>query len=408
MALQRAETVDIDSPRMRVAGRDALSLALIDARNHSLRWMAACEQALAPAALRAPPQGGGHAPLWIFGHLAWFQERWIARNLQRSRGTTCDAAQARLASILPRADDLYDPAAAAPARGGVPDLPDPQATREYLVDTLETTLELLAGAEESDDALYFYRLALCHEDRRGEALATLAQTLGFDAGMLALPATVAPREALSFPATTHDLGCARGGFVFDNEQWAHEVAIPDFEIDAQAVSWAQFAEFVEDGGYDDARWWTTEGWAWVQRVGRRCPRHVEQLRRGVLAQRFGKLARVPLAQPALHLAWYEAEAWCCWAGRRLPTEVEWELAAFAGASRGLRWGQVWEWTASTARPYPGFAVLPGQDSRAAFGNAKVLRGASFATPGRLRSERLRRFRDPERDDGFFGFRSCAV
>lgn len=407
--MRRGESVDIDSPRMREAGRDALSLALIDARNHSLRWMAACEQALAASDWGVPPQAGIDPPLWTFGHLAWFQERWIARNLQRARGTACDPSQARLASILAQADDWYDPQAVGEARRRELELPEPQATRQFLVDTLETTLELLAATDDSDDALYFHRLALFHEDWHAEALAVLSQAVGFDAGLLAAPATAAPGRPLFFPATVHSLGSAPGGFVFDNEKWAHEVAIPEFEIDAQAVSWAQFGEFVEDGGYDDARWWSGVGWDWVQRLGRRCPRHVEQLRHGVLAQRFGRLTRVPLAQPAMHLSWYEADAWCRWAGRRLPTEVEWEHAALAGASRGLRWGQVWEWTASTLRPYPGFAADPWRDySQPWFGRHKVLRGASFATRGRLRDARLRHFLAPERDDGFLGFRSCAA
>ena len=408
--MTQVQAPDIDSPAVRRAGRDALSLALIDARNRSLRWLAACEAALPAPDLKVPLLAEIDPPLWSFGHLAWFQERWIARNLQRARGPGCDAAQARLASVLPQADGLYDPQAVAHDARWQLALPDAAATRQYLVDTLETTLELLAQSDESDDALYFFRLALLHEDQQAEALATLAQTLGLDPmGLLELQATGAPRAALFFPATLHEMGVRPGGFAFDNEQPAHEVAIPGFEIDAQAVSWAQYAEFVEDGGYDEARWWTPEGWDWVTRTQRRSPRHVEQLRHGVLAHRFGKLARVPLAQAAMHLAWYEADAWCRWAGRRLPTEVEWDHAARAGASRGLRWGQVLEWTASTFRPYPGFVAGPWSDySQPGFGSTRVLRGASFATPGRLRGAALRRFLAPARDDAFSGFRSCAA
>jgi ergothioneine biosynthesis protein EgtB len=288
------------------------------------------------------------------------------------------------------------------------DLPDLLTTKQYLVATLETTLDLLDAADETDDALYAYRLALFHEDLQCEALACLSQTLGFDTGLLPVPPRLAARPPLLFPATRHTLGVSRGGFVFDNEQWAHEQAVPEFEIDAQAVSWAQYTEFVEDGGYDDARWWSADGWAWVQRTQRRCPRHVEQMRHGVLAQHFGSLTRMPLAQPVAHVAWYEADAWCRWAGRRMPTELEWEHAALAGASRGLRWGQVWEWTASTFRPYPGFSAGPVRDySQPCFGTHKVLRGASLATRPRLRDERFRAFHPPERDDIFSGFRSCA-
>ena len=112
---------------------------------------------------------------------------------------------------------------------------------------------------------------------------------------------------------------------------------------------------------------------------------------------------------ALIKAWYEADAWCRWAGRRLPSEVEWEAAAHQGASRGWRWGDVWEWTATTFRPYPGFAPGPLRDySQAAFGTHKVLRGASFATRSRMKHPKYRNFFLPERDDIFVGFRSCAL
>src|SRR5205085_7087253 len=158
------------------------------------------------------------------------------------------------------------------------------------------------------------------------ALAETAQALDLKveggSGLLADIAVAPPREPLLFPATRWPLGSFPGGFVFDNEKWAHDVEVPEFDIDAQPVTWAQYGEFVEDGGYDEPSWWSEPGRAWLQHEGRRVPRYVDQLRQGVLQQRFGRLARVPLAQPALHVSWYEADAWCRWAGRRLPTEVE--------------------------------------------------------------------------------------
>lgn len=399
---------NVESARMRHATKDWLSLALIDARNHSLRWITACEKGLGGAALQVPERPEIDPPLWTLGHIGWFQERWIGRNMQRDRGEAGDATQPRLASILPDADRWYDSAQAPhDERWSLP-LPDLQATKQYLVETLETTLDLLGNARDDDAALYFYRLALFHEDQHIEAFAVLAQTLGFDPGLSAPLTASAPRPPLLFPATRWAMGSPPGGFAFDNERPAHEVAVPEFEIDAQAVSWAQYCEFVEDGAYDEARFWSEAGWRWLQREGRRTPRHVDQMRQGVLQSRFGRLARVPLNQPVVHVSWYEAEAWCRWAGRRLPSEVEWEVAAHQGASRGFRWGDVWEWTATTFRPYPGFIAGPDREwSAPAFGRDKVLRGASFATPGRLHHPTLRNFHPPETDAEFCGFRSCA-
>ena len=394
---------------MRHAGRGLLSLALMDARNHTLRWFGVIEDAEHAAGQDLSPSPELDPPLWTLGHVGWFQERWIARNVQRARGPACDPTRPRLTSIETNADNWFDSAHVDRAQRWRLELPDAQAVRLYLAQTLDTTLELLESADESDDALYFYRLALFHEDIHSEAFACALQTFGIDAGLLPPPQGAAPRPPLVLPATRHTLGSAPGGFMFDNEKWAHDEAVPEFEIDARPVSWGQFTEFVEDGGYDDSRWWSPDGWDWVQRTGRRCPRHVEQMRHGVLAQRNGRLTRVPLAQPVMHVSWHEADAWCRWAGRRLPTEVEWECAAVAGASMGFAWGQVWEWTASTFRPYPGFAADPWRElSQPAFGTHKVLRGASFATRARMRHARYRNFELPERDDIFCGFRSCAA
>ena len=393
--MEGVKIANVDTAQMRHAGRELLSLALMDARNHSLRWAAAFEASKA-----------GAAPLlWQLGRLGWFQEYWIARNVQRQRGERCDATRPKLASILPHADAMFESAPAAP-------LVDLQTIRQYLVETLETTLELLDGAADDDDALYFYRLALLREDDCVERFAVLAQTLGFDTGLRAPLPTPSVRPPLLFPATRLLLGSAPGGFVPDTEKWAHEVALPEFEIDSQAVTWAQYGEFVEDGGYDDRRHWTATGWAWVQAQGRRTPRFVDQMRQGVLQQRFGRLVRVPLAQPSMHVSGFEADAWCRWAGRRLPGEAEWEAAALQGATRGFRWGDVREWTAGTLRPYPAApqAASPGQsdDDENAAEPRRVLRGASFATRGRLRHEKARDAQAPGFDEGFCGFRSCAV
>ena len=395
---------------MRHAGKGLLSLALMDARNHTLRWFGVFEEAQRASgqAVAATPELD--PPLWTLGHVGWFQERWIARNVQRQRGEAADASGPRLASIEPRADDVFDPRCHGRAERWAVALPDATGLRGYLAETLEATLDLLAGAGDSDAALYFYRLALLHEDRLCEALAACAQALQLNAA--AAPwqprSALAPRDPIGFGAQRFMLGSAPGGLVPPGERWAHEVQLPEFEIDAQALSWARYAEFAADGGYDDAQWWTGEGWDWVRAQGRRAPRYVEQLRHGVLLQRLGQMQRVGAAQAAVHVSRHEAQAWCRWAGRRLPTEPEWELAATTGAARGFVWGEVFEWVGGSARAWPGGpAQLPGFAPAPPLGSCGVLRGASWMSRARCKHPRARRFVPPQHDAAFCGFRSCA-
>ena len=411
----------IDSPLMRRAGRELLSLALMDARNHTLQLFGQYQNELEAVNFVVPKSSTINPPLWTLGHVGWFQERWIGRNLQRALGSRCPPGQARLPSIELEADSWWSPDAPYESRW-VLALPDMQACRDYLLETLESTLDLLEKAGSDDDALYFYRLALFHEDLQGEALVHGAQALGLALEPLwqkvFTPPPMALREPLLMPATRWQLGSAdtEPGFAFDNEQPAHAISVPEFEIDAQPVTWAQYAEFVADGGYDCEALWLPAGWQWLQRLaaseGRRGPRYVEQIGAAsgaVIQSRFGQPMRMQGHQPAMHMSWWEAQAWCRWAGRRLPTEVEWELAAHTAARRGFRWGDVWEWTASTFGPYPGFVQQAGQtESSACFGTHKVLRGASFATRARLKHPKFRNFQPPERDDIFCGFRSCSL
>lgn len=397
---------------MRRAGRELLSLALIDARNRTLRWLSAFAGADVTAA-----SAEFDPPLWLVGHVGWFQECAIARNVQRALGAHATRA-VPLASIEPRADAWFDPTVTTrEQRWRDTDVGDAHL-RDYLAATLETTLELLERAEESDAGLQTYRLTLAHEDHAAEQLAVLAQAVG-----LATPAaralwpiwpSRARREPLWFPAQRHALGTPRGGFVPDNERWAHDEAVPEFEIDAQPVQWAQFVEFADDGGYDDPQWWSVAGWAWAERQERRAPRYVEQLGQAVLARRAGQLQRVAATQAVAHVSWYEADAWCRWAGRRLPTELEWELAVTAGRTRGLVWGDVHEWTAGRAGLWSGEPPsaapprVPELPPGASSMQCRVTRGASVMTVPRLRHPKARAFHRPESDAPFVGFRSCGL
>ena len=367
-----------DPQAVRHAGRELLSLALMDARNHLLQSLAQDESAPAQRlALRA----------------AWHQEHWVACHVQRGRGEGCDPAGVRLAGVEP---------ALASWLVSDSDPPGAARVRELLAQTLDITLDLLACTPEDDAALHFFRQSLLHEDRLCEALDERLRR--------ATPPARVQREPLWMPAQRWMLGSPLGGFVPVNERWGHEVAVPEFEIDTQPVNWGQFVEFADDGGYDRAECWSPDGWAWVQATGRRAPAFVEQLRGGVVVQRGSGMAKAAAGQPVMHVTRHEAQAWCHWAGRRLPTEPEWEIVASTAASRGFVWGDVFEWVAGRARLWPGAPSRspPGALDRVPDYAAGVQRGGSFATRPRWRHAKARRFVPPDSDTMFCGFRSCAL
>ena len=386
-------------------------------------------------------------PLWELGHLGWFQERWCLRY---------NGSPALLPSILPDADELYDSAAVAHAiRWDLP-LPNLEQTLAYLDQVLQRVLEKLQRGEKQLD--YFSRLALFHEDMHGEAFYYTRQTLAYPRP----PFSLAPgTENLSgdihndsaIPGGKMMMGAtAEDGFVFDNEKWAHEVDIKPFRISRSAVSHGQFASFVEDGGYQRRELWSEQGWYWRQQAHAVAPVYWVKQGKQWMLRHFNEFTPLPLEAAVIHVNWFEADAYCRWAGRRLPTEPEWEMAAATEPAnkeikRRYPWGNtpptkeqahldgfvsgpcsissfpsgdsgwscrqmignVWEWTQDWFLPYPGFEIDPYQEySQPWFGNHKVLRGGCFATRARLLRNTWRNFYTPDRRDVFSGFRTCAL
>ena len=314
-------------------------------------------------------------PLWEIGHVGWFQEYWCLR--RRADGTFAD-------SMLPGADALYDSSSVAHGtRWGLP-LPDLKATRAYLANVLERVLARIEREPEDEALRYFVRLATLHEDMHAEAFHYTHQTLSY----------AAPFDN-SQPVKGGDIDCKggtfqmgakadSGDFVFDNEKWAHEVEVAPFRIASAPVTNAQFLAYVEDGG-KAPRYWSKLGGQWMER-------------------RFSKFMPLQGEAPVRHVDWHEAQAWCRWAERRLPSEAEWQFAAAS-----FHWGDVWEWTSGAFDPFPGFSADPYTDySQPWFGTHKVLKGASFATPRRLVRPGFRNFYLPERGDVFAGFRTCRI
>lgn len=401
---------------IRHASATELALALSDSRARTLALFDAFERALGCSAT-VPKRPELNPPLWELGHIGWFAEFWLARNPQRLRGVAADPNAARTDSLLGQADALFNSSTVTHDARWQLRLPDANTIRAYLQSTLAQTLALLACSETTDDALYFFRLSLLHEDMHGEAWLQMAQTLGIgieahagsSCGLLDATSAALACPQIELPACKWRLGSDNTGFVFDNELGAHTVALPALAIDARPVSLTQFLAFVEDDGYTNARWWSAQGWQWLTGLPNapvQHPQHLHRTASGWRQQRFGQWTTADLAAPAMHISYFEAQAWCQWAGRRLPSEAEWEYAALSQPQH-FAWGQVWEWTASAFAPYPGFSAHPYHDYSAPwFGSHQVLRGASFATHPRLAHARYRNFFLPQRNDMFAGFRSC--
>ena len=391
--------------------------------------------------------------LWEIGHVTWFQEKWALRH---ARGE---------APILADGDSLYDSAAIPhDTRWSLP-LPSRAETLAYMTMVRDRVLERIEQGNLTEDDRYFIMLGVFHEDMHTEAFTYTRQTHGWSAPVFSGLEPMSSGEAgplrgdAEIPGGRFLLGASRAEpFVFDNEKWAHVLEVQQFAIARAAVTQDEFLEFVERRGYLRREFWSEPGWGWREGAGAEHPLYWKRETAGRwLRRNFDTWVPLEPHRPVLHVNWWEAEAYCHWAGRRLPTEAEWELAASAvpgdlvnelgrvkrrfpwgddapGLKRAnLGWramgtldvsalsegdsafgcrqmtGNVWEWTASDFGPYPGFEIDPYREySQPWFGTHKILRGGAWPTQPRLLRNTWRNFYTPDRRDVWAGFRTCRA
>ncbi|MEO8103726.1 MAG: SUMF1/EgtB/PvdO family nonheme iron enzyme [Betaproteobacteria bacterium] len=323
-------------------------------------------------------------PLWELGHIAWFAEFFCLR------WRSDDVLGINTPSISPVADGLFNSQTVPHPARWCNIYPERDACLEYMQLSLDAVLDSLDTSDPSDR--YRFQLAVGHEDMHAEALAMTLVTLGQP-----LPRCVPTRvpiaadcQDISFQGGAMELGASTRVFQFDNELPVFHQEVPPFSIASRSVTATEFMAFVHSREYFDDRLWSAEGREWRESV---------PVRR----------ADMPTEFPAIHVNYFEADAWCRWTGRRLPTESEWEFAATHSTDFWDSTGGIWEWCASAFVPHPGFEPHRYRDySLPWFYTHQVLKGGSFVSSRRLRYPQYRNFYMKERSDMFCGFRTCAV
>jgi gamma-glutamyl hercynylcysteine S-oxide synthase len=318
---------------------------------------------------------------WDLGHIANFEELWLVQTVGGREPLNGELGRFYDAIENPRK-----------TRGELPILRDAEL-RSYMADVRERALEVLETVEidaDAEDPLlregFVYELLLAHELQHQETMLQLLEMVeGYEHPWPIGTGPVAAAGMVRIEAGAHAIGAPPQGFAYDNERPRHELELAAFEIDRTPVTNAAYIEFMEASGGEAPMYWAREGSEWVTTA---------RGRRGPLAP----------DHPVVHVSWEQAEAFARWAGKRLPTELEWEVAADSLDAVG----QVWEWTSSHFRAYPGFHAFPYREySEVFFGDEyRVLRGGSWATHPSVARRSFRNWDLPQRRQIFSGLR-CA-
>ncbi|MFN2478131.1 MAG: ergothioneine biosynthesis protein EgtB [Pseudonocardiaceae bacterium] len=384
--------------------------------------------------------------IWDFAHIGNQEELWLVRDVGGRDPVRADI------------DQLYD--AFKHPRPNRPALPllDPTETRQYLSEVRSKVLDVLDRAPLEGRRLvehgFAFGMIVQHEQQHDETMLATHQLRAGPAALHAPPPQ--PQRSLNLPdevlvpAGEFTMGTSTEPWALDNERPAHRACTSAYWLDTVPVTNGQYQLFLADGGYDDPRWWSEQGWAHRCEAGLVGPQFWFRDSGSWWRNRFSVIEPVPADEPVVHVCFFEAQAYAAWAGKRLPTEVEWEKAArfdpATGRSRRFPWGDVdptpahanlgqrhlqpapagsypagasplgvyqlmgdvWEWTSSEFSRYPGFAPFPYREYSEVFfgGDYRMLRGGSFGTDAAACRGTFRNWDHPVRRQIFTGFR-CA-
>ena len=396
--------------------------------------------------LDVPYHRGINPPVWELGHSAFFYEYFLLRELGQA------------SPRMPGYDEIWDSFEIQHRNRWQKDvIPDHGTTQDYYQRVLDEVRVRLGAESLAPREHYLCHYCIAHQNMHIESLLWARQTLGYPA-----PSSLHDDEPPSpAPGNTGDaeiegglypIGIPAGSpefttstFSFDNERPGFETRLEPFAISRTLVSNRDFLSFVDDGGYQRPELWSYGGKWWLQEEGPSAPLYWREENDQWQVRRFDQWIELPLDAPALHLSYWEAEAWCSWAGRRLPTEYEWEAAARGPDGRLFPWGNsmepgradldaglmgaapvdalpegaaecgclqmvgtAWEWTSNQYLPYAGFEVdMYPYMSTLQFGDHKTTKGGSCATSSCLIRNTYRQAYLPGRRDVFTGFRTCA-
>jgi gamma-glutamyl hercynylcysteine S-oxide synthase len=384
--------------------------------------------------------------VWDLAHVGNQEELWLVRDV------------GGMSPLRQDIDQLYD--AFQHPRADRPQLPllGPGETRGYVGEVRDKVLHVLERTPLEGRRLvdhgFAFGMIIQHEQQHDETMLATHQLRAGSPVLHAEPAPDAvarpPRPEVLVPGSPFTMGTSTEPWALDNERPAHRVDVPAFWIDTFPVTNGEFLRFIDDGGYAQPRWWSEAGWAYRQQAGLEAPLFWRRDGDRWVRRRFGVVEPPPPEQPVAHVSFHEAEAYAAWAGKRLPSEAEWEKAArfdpATGRSRRFPWGDedptpdhanlgqrhlspaaagayprgasplgvhqlvgdVWEWTSSPFTGYPGFAAFPYEEySLVFFGDDhRVLRGGSFGTDPSACRGTFRNWDLPVRRQIFAGFR-CA-